>query len=362
MPTRHQPPLTVRTIAAEAGVSVATVSKVMNSRPGVAPATRERVERVLQRHRDGRRTRDAHPALIIDLALNELDSLWSLEVVRGAEEALRPAGAALAVVALHGDAAQTAVWLDSLAHRPCHGVILVLTEPNARQHLHLASAGLPVVAMDPVGGVDAGVPTVAATNWTGAANATEHLIALGHRRIAHLAGPRHIMCSRARADGFRSAMRRAALPVPDGWVRHGAFDGESGYAAALALLDEAARAGRPLPTALFAASDHQALGALSALRAYGLSVPGDISVVGFDDLPLTPYTAPPLTTVRQPVADMAAFAAHALLRLIRGDTVDPPRTELPTPLVVRGSTAPPPAGPAGPRHEGADASMTVEVS
>jgi LacI family transcriptional regulator len=338
--------LTVRMLAAEAGVSPATVSKVMNRRPGVSAATRDRVERVLDRHRAHRRPARDRPGLIVDLVLNALDSQWSAQILTAAEEVLRGAGATTAISALHADPARTLAWLDRLHDRRCDGVVLVASEPSPRQHLLLASRGLPVVVMDPVGTVEAAVPTVTATNWAGALAATEHLVALGHRHVVHLPGPATLLCARARADGYRTALRRAGLPVPAGWPRPGGFDTASGHAQTVALLDEARRAGAPPPTALFAASDHQAMGAHTALRAHGLRVPEDVSLVGFDDLPLSRYADPPLTTVRQPVADMAALAARTLLRLIDGGTVDPPRPEVPTRLVERASTAPPRAGAA----------------
>ncbi|MFF7209735.1 LacI family DNA-binding transcriptional regulator [Streptomyces sp. NPDC008238] len=136
-------------------------------------------------------------------------------------------------------------------------------------------------------------------------------------------------------------MEAAGLEVPHEAERHGEFNDTSGYAQTTAPLEEAERSGRPSPTALFAASDLQAFGAYTALRERGLHVPGDISVVGFDDVPVTRWTAPALTTVRQPLQAMAAMAARTLLRLVDGEEVDLPRVELATQLVVRDSTAAP---------------------
>ncbi|MEU6404323.1 substrate-binding domain-containing protein [Streptomyces sp. NPDC046985] len=332
--------VTIGAIAAEAGVSPATVSKVLNGRSDVSAATRERVQQIMARRhyqRRGARRRGG----IVDLVLNELDSLWSIEIIRGAEEALRGAGVSMVLSAVHGSGAGTSAWLDQLAARRSDGAVLVVSDLNLRQRTRLTSLGVPFVLVDPVGTVEAGVPTIGATNWAGAVAATEHLIGLGHRRIAHLAGPRQLLCSRARADGFRAAMEGAALEVPEGAVRHGEFNDPSGHAETTALLDEAERSGRPLPTALFAASDLQAFGAYAALRGRGLRVPHDISVVGFDDVPVTRWSDPSLTTVRQPLQAMAAMAARTLLRLIDGEDVDLPRVELATQLVVRDSTAPP---------------------
>ncbi|MEU1620739.1 substrate-binding domain-containing protein [Streptomyces sp. NPDC005722] len=340
MSTQPGSKVTIGAIAAEAGVSTATVSKVLNGRSDVSAATRERIQQIMARRhyqRRGARRRGG----IVDLVLNELDSLWSIEIIRGAEETLRAAGVSMVLSAAHGSGAATSAWLEQLTTRRSDGAILVVSDLNLRQRTKLTSLGVPFVLVDPVGTVEAGVPTIGATNWAGAVAATEHLIGLGHRRIAHLAGPRQLLCSRARADGFRAAMEAAGLDVPQEAVRHGEFNDSSGYAQTTALLEEAERSGRPSPTALFAASDLQAFGAYTALRERGLHVPGDISVVGFDDVPVTRWTAPALTTVRQPLQAMAAMAARTLLRLVDGEEVDLPRVELATQLVVRDSTAAP---------------------
>ncbi|MFJ5829118.1 LacI family DNA-binding transcriptional regulator [Streptomyces sp. NPDC093089] len=146
---------------------------------------------------------------------------------------------------------------------------------------------------------------------------------------------------RARADGYRATMERAELPVPAGFAPHGEFNDASGRRETARLLDRLAAAGEEPPTAIFAASDLQALGAFEELRARGRRIPEDISIVGFDDLPVARWTHPPLTTVRQPLFDMAAMAANTLLRIIDGEPVANLRLELATQLVVRGSTAPP---------------------
>ncbi|NEA44635.1 substrate-binding domain-containing protein [Streptomyces sp. SID11385] len=339
MTTRAGNKVTIGAIAAEAGVSSATVSKVLNGRADVSAATREKVQQIMARRhyqRRGSRRRGG----IVDLVLNELDSLWSIEIIRGAEETLREAGVSMVLSAVHGDSEGTTAWLDQLAARRSDGAILVVSDLTPRQRARLTALGVPFVLVDPVGNVEAGVPTIGATNWAGAVAATEHLLALGHRDIVHLAGPRHLLCSRARADGFRAAMEAAEIPVREDAVVHGAFDDASGQAQAEALVTAAERGERALPSALFAASDLQALGACAALRARGLRVPRDVSVVGFDDLPVSRWCHPALTTVRQPLQDMAAMAARTLLRLVDGEQVDLPRVELATRLVERESTAP----------------------
>ena len=166
--------------------------------------------------------------------------------------------------------------------------------------------------------------------------ATEHLLSLGHRRIAAIGGPESYLCSLARIDGYRSALERAGLKHDPALVRHGDFHYEGGFLRADSLLDLA-----DPPSAIFAGSDQQALGVYEAARQRDLRVPQDLSVVGFDDLPMSRWSAPPLTTVRQPLAEMGRVAAEMLGTLVEGLTLSSPRMELATELVVRGSTAPP---------------------
>ena len=141
------------------------------------------------------------------------------------------------------------------------------------------------------------VPSVGATNWAGGVAATEHLIGLGHQRIAVIGGPTDVLCSRARVDGYRAAMNAAGLKMPAGYVRTGDFLSPTGYRETLVLLSQP----KP-PTAIFVCADQMALGAYEALYERGLRVPDDVSIVGFDDLEEARWGIPPLTTVRQPLA------------------------------------------------------------
>ena len=180
------------------------------------------------------------------------------------------------------------------------------------------------------------VPTISANNWAGGLSATQHLVALGHRRIAHVAGRPTLWCSRARLDGYRAELQTAGLPAHPELVVEGDFNFESGFRAGRRLLDLA-----DPPTAIFAASDEMALGVTEALRRARLSVPEDVSVIGFDDLPLVRWSSPPLTTVSQPLVAMGRLAVHTVIRLVEGEQLESKRVELATTLVVRDSTAPP---------------------
>ena len=164
--------------------------------------------------------------------------------------------------------------------------------------------------------------------------ATRHLIELGHTRIAAITGPEDMMCSHARIDGFRSAMNSAGLPIVPEWIRFGDFHTSGGQQHGRELLEGADR-----PTAIFAGSDLQALGVLEAVRGLGLRVPDDLSLVGYDDIPLAKWVSPRLTTIRQPLKRMAEEASRLVIRMSKAPLENVPRMDLATSLVVRESTA-----------------------
>jgi LacI family transcriptional regulator len=332
--------VTIAAIAEEAGVSVPTVSRVLNRRSDVAPGTRERVERLLRESGYRRRGKWTEKAGLIDLVFNDLDSPWAIEVMRGVEDAAHAAGVGTVVSAVHREAGSTRQWLSNLRARASDGAVLVTTNLDPLLYEELRSLQVPAVVIDPAGVPDLHVPTISANNWAGGLSATEHLVTLGHRRIAHVAGRPTLWCSRARLDGYRAALERVGLPAHPELVVEGNFDFESGFRAGRRLLDLA-----DPPTAIFAASDEMALGVTEALRRARRSVPEDISVVGFDDLPLVRWSSPPLTTVSQPLVAMGKLAVDMVLRLVEGEPLANTRVELPTTLVVRDSTAPPPSTP-----------------
>jgi LacI family transcriptional regulator len=332
----EEPRITITAIAREAGVSVPTVSRVVNGRADVAPETRQRVEDLLRRHGYRRRVnRVQAPAGLIDLVFNDLDSPWAVEIIRGVEHEAHAACVGTVVSAVHRRPAATRQWLRNVQARNTDGVILVASEVQSPLHAELRRLGVPAVVIDPAGVPAQDVPTVGAANWSGALAATEHLLSLGHRRIGFVAGPRTLVCSRTRLDGYRAGLEAAQLAADPELVAPGDFSHESGFKGAAALL-----ALRRPPTAIFASSDQMALGAYEAVRQRGLRVPDDVSIVGFDDLPEVRWSSPPLTTVRQPLSDMGALAARTLLRLAGGERIESLRFELPTQLVVRDSSAP----------------------
>ena len=330
---------TLANVAASAGVSIATVSKVLNGREDVAPATRALVQDLLHEHDYvARRVRPAQPPTI-ELFFHGQLNAYHTEVLQGVVEAGAEAGVAVVVSVRprgqRGPGAKGPVaWARELATSGRQAAIVVTSELAATHLTALSRARIPVVVIDPLNLPSARVTSVGSTNFAGGLAATQHLLDLGHRQIAYLGGPATAICNQARMHGYRGAMEAAGAPVPDAYVRTGRFSYEHGIVGGAALLDLPQR-----PTAVFAASDETALGVIEAARARGLRVPQDLSVVGFDDTPIARLAAPPLTTVRQPLREMGAVAVRTAFRLAAGERVDSHHVELATELVVRQSTA-----------------------
>lgn len=328
--------VTIGAIAREAGVSTPTVSRVLNGRSDVAPQTRRRIEELLEgRGYRKRSSRTRTAARLIDLVFNDLDSPWAMEIIRGVEQAAHVDSVGTVVSAIHSQTASARQWLTNVRARASDGVILVTSTMESPVISELRKLKVPTVVIDPSGGPTGDLPTIGATNWAGGMAATEHLLEQGHRRIGLITGPADMWCSRARLDGYRAALESAGLNADDALTVRGDFSHESGFAQARLLL-----AAADPPTAVFASSDQMAFGAYEAIRQAGLRVPEDVGVVGFDDLPEARWMSPPLTTVRQPLADMGAVAARTVLRLAAGQAIDSPRVELATELIVRESSAP----------------------
>jgi LacI family transcriptional regulator len=329
--------VTISTIADEAGVSIPTVSRVLNGRSDVAPGTRKRIEELLARHGYQRRSsRSRTSTQLIDLVFNDLDSPWAVEIIRGVEDVVHTAGVGIVVSAIHRRSEPARRWLQNLRARASDGVILVNSTLDSSMHQELRRLDVPLVVVDPVGGPGLDAPTIGATNWAGGLSAVEHLISLGHRRIGVISGPRGLLCSRARLDGYRTGMEAAGITLTEDLLWEGDFYHESGFKGAQAFLALPAA-----PTAIAASSDQMAVGAYEAVRRHGLRVPDDISIIGFDDLPEVRWASPPLSTVRQPLAEMGSLAARTVLRLAAGEPVESPRLELATSLIIRESTTAP---------------------
>ena len=332
---------TLTSIAAEAGVSVSTVSKVLNGRTDVAPATRERIGLLLRRH--GYQPGSTLGFGVVDLLLGAgfllpetgEHSPWAEQLIQGASAAAAEAGYSVVVNAV-SSASEFQRWVEQATIRGTYGALSVLQLPRGAELRQLAAAGIPVVVIDPAEEPGPDVRSVGTTNWQGGLTATRHLVELGHRRIAAIAGEAGLWSSQARLDGYRAAMLEAGLAVDDRLVRRDTFTVGGGRRQAAHLLSLTDR-----PTAIVAANDDQAFGVLQALRDLGLRAPEDLSVIGFDDV-IAAWAAPPLTTIKQPLAAMTA-TAFRMLRTSGSEAAQAHHVELATTLVIRDSTAPPPA-------------------
>lgn len=336
---------TLAQVATLAGVSIATVSKVLNERDDVSAATRSRVLRLLEesRYEPTARRRPAAHRHRFALLFHDFMNPYSAELISGITD-VDDADVLVGRIQDGGRATDGDRWLRRLLIAGYDGAILVTTDLLGRDVRALERARIPVVVIDPVHIPNPGVTSIGATNWAGGYAAAHHLIELGHRRIAYLGGPPGAVVNLARLHGFRAAAEQAGLAVERDLVVDGDFSFEAGLRIGADLL-----ARDPRPTAVFAASDIAALGVLQAADAAGLAVPDDLSVVGFDDTYMARWATPPLTTVRAPLQDIGRLAVRTLRRLVDGEALETHHLELATELVVRRSTAPPRTGSSEPR-------------
>ena len=328
---------TIAQIAQIAGVSVPTVSKVLNGRTDVAAPTRERVEQVIEeygfvRNRAARALRKGKTGLV-DMILPRLDDEYFLPILVGAAQVLREAGFRLVLTASSDQPEEEVQRIDTLADHSMDGILVVL--PSEETIEYLERSDLPFVLIHNQGGLLSMVPSVRITSWEGGYVATSHLINLGHRRIAYIGKTARTRDAIERIAGYRAALDSAHLPIDPQLECDGAFAEADGYRATKTLLELS----EP-PTAIFAGNDRQAAGVYRALHEAGMNVPDQMSVIGFDNLPFTELLSPPLTTVHAPRLELGRTAATLLLRLINGETLDMPRVVLPTQFIERQSCRP----------------------
>lgn len=330
-------PIRMRDVAAVAGVDPSVVSRVLSGdeRLSVRPETRRRVldavARLDYKPNTAARMLKTARAMAIGMVVPDLANAAYAEIARGAEERASESGYILLIAS-----GRVYDRLEILEGRTDGLLYAIATSDNLEPaRLPASMPSLLVNRREPGLG-----PSIVVDDEAAAALATEHLIALGHRRVAHVAGPRLADTSRRRLAGYMSAMNAAGAPVLPSHIVETRFDEAGGYEAASALL-----AADPRPTAVFVANTRAAIGALAACHAHGVQVPQDISIVGFDDVAPAPYLEPPLTTVRRPLSLMGARAVDMLVQLIDGEAVEDVLVDDPPELVRRASSAGPPGRP-----------------
>jgi LacI family transcriptional regulator len=327
---------TIYDVARLAGVSTATVSRALNDTGQIAPATRAAIDAAVAQL--GYHPNTVARSLVtkstqtIALLLPDITNPFYAALVSGIQQRALETGHTMLLCTTEGDPEREEQYLGLLHAKQVDGVLvdgLVLPPDRIARFVR---DGLPIVCLDR--DVDAtSVPLVQVDNRLGARLATEHLLELGHRRIAHVAGAPELRISEQRIEGYRDAHHAVGIEPAPGLVAVGSFTVEGGYEAARSLLETAEF------TAVFAANDLSGIGVLSAIVESGRRVPDDVSLVGFDDLQLSRFTTPPLTTVHQPAREIAERATQLLLDLANGRKVKQRLHLLEPELVVRGSTA-----------------------
>jgi LacI family transcriptional regulator, galactose operon repressor len=325
---------TIRDVAEAAGVSISTVSRVLNDKDDVAPHTYQRVQDVIQelgyasslaaRSMRSRRTN------VIGLIVPDVTDSFSIQVMKGVNQAIFELNYDLIIYTSGSikkrSAAEREQYFVSLLNGSVTDGVIIVT-PTATSF----STAAPIVTIDPNNECPECI-MIMATNHAGALAATEYLIGLGHRRIGFIGGRPDLRSAQQRLDGYQDALRQAEIPLDLDLIAEGDFSTETGSLCAREVLSLS----NP-PTAIFAANDQSAIGAIEAAREMGLRIPDDLSVVGFDNIPEAAYVHPALTTVDQFIDQMGHLATEMLIGLIQGDPQESDLHLMPTQLVVRGS-------------------------
>jgi LacI family transcriptional regulator len=333
--------VTIFDVAEAANTSYATVSRVLNNHDNVNPQTRERVLRAIQKlgyvaNRNARSLAGAQTNMI-GLLIHGMDRGYISELIISIEDETAEAGYDLVIYSTHRHKHKEAQFVNTLTQGHVDGLLMMPPFDFAAYRDTLRESAIPVVLIDQ-DGMDDVTTTVNPTNWQGAYDATSYLIQLGHRRIAFITGAMEMGCSVDRLEGHKAALADNALPFDERLSVDGNFREDDGYAATRELLKMV-----PMPTAIIASNDFSAMGAYHAVRDMGLRVPYDMSLIGFDDIPMASLINPPLTTVQLPIRQMGREAVRMLLTQIKNPEQTQRPVHLATQLVVREScTAPRP--------------------
>lgn len=320
-------------IAKQTGYSLATVSKALNGKADISDTARRTIDKALKDSGYVRRISPERKQQTIEVVFRDFETIWALEVLRGIIRETKQHGINV-MVAESGDRQHPdSAWAEGLIERHPIGAILVFSNLTEKERDLFKSHNIPFVVFDPSGSPTLDDLSVQADNWTGSVIATRHLLELGHKRIGIITGPDEMLCSRARLDGYSAVLAERGIPTSPELIAEGDFTTPGGYEGAMALLEDE----HNRPTAIFAGSDLQAMGVYEAARQLKIRIPEDLSVIGFDDIQTSAYMGPALTTVRQPLQDMASTATRMIIDTTEGRTIQK-RVILSTSLVVRDST------------------------
>jgi LacI family transcriptional regulator len=335
--------VTIIDVAREAGVSYSTVSRVVNNYEYVKPETRERVLNAMMRlgYVVNQQARSLRGGLshVVGLLVPDVGNNYIGAIIRGIDAELAANQYDLMLYTTHRQKTRESTYVATITRGMADGLLLLLPTNVEAYMASLQQQQFPHVLIDYQAVDNQLTSTVQSTNFDGAYGATSYLIELGHRRIGYIIGLREMQCALDRLAGYRAALTDHGIKYAPELVQEGDFFRVQGYEAARHLLSLA----EP-PTAIFAANDLSAFGVIEAIRNCGLSVPEDISVVGFDDIWEAEQVHPGLTTVRQPLEKMGRIAAQILLRRLEDPSLPGKRVELSTELVIRDSCAPPCSG------------------
>ena len=327
---------TIKDVAEHAGVSPTTVSHVLNETRYVSPelVTRvwEAVEDLKYQPNAVARSLRRKQTHTLGMIIPDNSNPFFAEVARGIEDLCFDLGYNVILCNSDQDRDKEQTYIDLLTEKRVDGIVFVAAGGHAEHLQSVLERGVPVVVVDREL-QDIQCDRVLTDNWSGGRQATEHFIERGHKRIACIAGPSDLTPSWERVRGYREALEAAGLPFDKQLIRRGDFRAPSGYTAMQELL----ALPKP-PTAVFVCNDLMAIGAMRAISEQGLGIPGDVAVVGFDDIALASYTNPRLTTVAQPRQEMGRLAAELLIERVRDNDRPFQRQLLETRLIIRQSS------------------------